>query len=219
MLAFDNLSLTIDNKPLIYPVSGEILDNQLIVLTGSSGSGKSLLLRLFSSLLPPTTGQLLWQGQTLSHISPALWRHHVAFVQQHSELIDGLVYDNLALPFSLKFYQYQQFNPKFHYPLLASLGKNPDFLQKSSQDLSGGERQIVNLLRYLQLQPKLLLLDEPTSALDSQTAKNVVDLLIHWQSIHQSSMVWISHDILQINMLRSHGATHWQMCDGLLSCY
>lgn len=219
MLSFDNISLTIDDKTFIQPVSGEILANQLIVLTGNSGSGKSLLLRLFSSLLQPSTGQIFWQKQTISQLSPTLWRQQIAFVQQHSELIDGTVLDNLALPFSLKYYQNQHFNPDFHYPLLAQLGKSPDFLHQASQNLSGGERQIVNLLRYLQLQPKLLLLDEPTSALDSDTAKQFVALLINWQQSSQNSIVWISHDSLQINALISHGAIHWQMTNGQLSCF
>lgn len=219
MLLFDNISLKIDDKTLIYPTSGEVLANKLIVLTGSSGSGKSLLLRLFSSLLAPTTGQILWQNQPLSQITPSRWRSEIGFIQQHSELIDGTVLDNLALPFSLNFYKNQKFNMDFHIPLLEKLGKSTSFLQQASHNLSGGERQIVNLLRCLQLQPKLLLLDEPTSALDSHRATQVVNILIKWQQHSQHSIIWISHDTAQIEQLLANNAQHWQMDNGRLSCF
>ena len=223
MLTFNNLSLVLPNqKTAIYPTTGQILPNQFIVLTGSSGSGKSLLLRLFSSLLAPTTGTITWQNQTLDNLTPSIWRSHIGFVQQHSELIDDTVQNNLALPHHFNFYKNQTFNPKFHLDYLQQLNKPADFLQKNSQELSGGERQIVNLLRCLQLNPQLLLLDEPTSALDPVSAVLVENLLLKWQHSNPTTMprsvLWISHDPMQLQRLREQGASHWTMDNGVLLC-
>lgn len=219
MLTFEQLTFQVDDKILVNQANGQILPHDFIVLTGQSGSGKSLLLKLLASLLPKSGGEILYKDKTLQQLIPSMWRSQVAYVAQMGEMVEGTVLDNLKLPFSLKFYQNQTFNLDWYLNHLQQLGKSNAFLQQDSRLLSGGEKQLVNLLRTLQLQPTILLLDEPTAPLDDVTTHQVESLITTWyQANPQVSLVWISHEPTQIERLREHETRHWQMTQGQLQC-
>lgn len=223
MLTFQNISLKINAQALLQNCFGKIQTGEFVVLTGTSGSGKSLLLRILAGLIMPTTGQLFWQNtqgqnQAFTDISPQVWRSQIGFIQQTPELMDGTVLQNLQLPYTFKFYQNQEFKEDWLLEKLSQLGKPADFLQKPATTLSGGEKQLVNILRCLQLSPQLLLLDEPTSALDSHSRDLVENLVQTWQSENPSRVViWISHDNEQQARFIANGATHWLMDKGVLT--
>lgn len=216
MLTFSNLTLSLDDKPIIRTASGQIRANQIIVLTGASGSGKSLLLKILSSLIVPTSGQIFWQKEAMQTITPVVWRSRINYVSQHSQMITGSILDNLMLPFSLEFYKQHKFDRAWIISALEQLGKADDFINYSADDISGGERQIVNILRHLQLSPPVMLFDEPTSALDDKTTQAMEHLIVQWQVLSQSSFVVISHSPSQCDRLLNMGAVHWQIYNGVL---
>ncbi|KEQ01902.1 ABC-type putative transport system, ATPase component, partial [Snodgrassella alvi SCGC AB-598-J21] len=77
-----------------------------------------------------------------------------------------------------------------------------NFLERDATDLSGGEAQLVCLLRILQLNPPVLLLDEPTASLDEDSAQAVQKLVGQWQEDNpQAAYIWISHSEQQINQV------------------
>ena len=114
MLQFSQLSYQIDNRTLVNHVSGEIHDHDFIVITGQSGSGKSLLLKLLASLLPISAGHITLNGKNLTDLTPAIWRSQVAYIAQLSEMIEGSVLDNLALPFSFTLYKDKEIDVSWH---------------------------------------------------------------------------------------------------------
>jgi putative ABC transport system ATP-binding protein len=81
-------------------------------------------------------------------------------------------------------------------PSLELLGQDVTFLEKSNDDLSGGEAQIVALLRAMQLKPSLLLLDEPTAALDAVATRAIETLVSRWLNDAKTlrATVWVTHD-------------------------
>ena len=219
MLNFNQLTFQIADKILIHQAAGQVLPHDFILLTGQSGRGKSLLLKLLASLLPISSGHMTLNDKTLQQLTPAVWRSQVAYLAQMGEMIEGTVLDNLKLPFLLKFHQNQTFNLDWHLQHLAQLGKSDNFLQQDSRVLSGGEKQLVNLLRTLQLQPAVLLLDEPTASLDNTTTHQVETFITHWYNTHPAAtVVWISHEPTQIQRLLDFGTRHWQMSQGQLQC-
>lgn len=209
---------------LIDGATGKLLAGQVTVLTGASGSGKSVLLRVLAGLLPMSGGNVCLRSDDQSTSSvycsihdtaPIQWRTHVALLAQHPQLLEGSVLENLQMPYQLQAHQHRRFDIDWHIAQLEQLQRSADFLQQEIYHLSGGERQLVNTLRLLQLNPRVLLLDEPTAALDSDTSAQLVNLLINWlQADKQRTLLWVTHDIKDIMPLADQ---HWQMQAGVLT--
>lgn len=216
-------ALSINNRALISGASGILLAGQVTVLTGASGSGKSVLLRVLAGLLPMTTGDVWLQSDaqkrdtrdSIHEIAPMHWRSQVALLAQQPQLLEGSVIDNLQLPYRLASHQQKHFNIDWHIEQLEYLERTSDFLQQDANTLSGGERQLVNTLRLLQLNPQVLLLDEPTAALDVDTSAKLVHLLINWLRREPTrTLLWVTHDTQDIMPLADK---HWHMDAGVLT--
>lgn len=218
-------SLATDKRELLTGVSGTLVDGQVTVLTGQSGSGKSVLLRVLAGLAPLSTGDVWLRKEdsrqnsndyhSIHDALPTEWRAQVALLAQHPQLLEGSVLENLQLPYRLQAHQHNQFDIGWHIEQLAHLERTTDFLQQKASHLSGGERQLVNTLRLLQLNPRVLLLDEPTAALDAGTSANLVQLLISWlHSKPKRALLWITHDTKDIMPLADK---HWDMQAGVLT--
>lgn len=188
-----------DNRPahdLLAPTDCAIGAGDRIALTGPSGSGKSVLMRALAWLDPIDAGRIEFEGSDVATLDPCVYRSQVAYVRQQAGLIDGSVEDNLRLPFGFPVHRNRTWNPDAIGEALAALGRQPDaFLAADSRDLSGGEAQIVALLRVLQLEPDVLLLDEPTSALDARTTAAAERLIDEWHARGNGrrALLWISH--------------------------
>jgi putative ABC transport system ATP-binding protein len=165
-------------------------------LAGPSGSGKTLLLRALAKLDPTDTGHLLWNGIAVGGPIVPSFRRHVMYLHQRPSMLEGTVEANLRQPFRLRVYQGEHFDRSRIEAWLEQLDRPASFLDKRHRDLSGGEAQIVSLLRAIQLEPQVLLLDEPTSALDPETAGRAERLIESWlgQQAQRRSVVWVSHN-------------------------
>jgi putative ABC transport system ATP-binding protein len=185
---------------LLEDVSLAVHAGRPLALGGPSGSGKTLLLRALALLDPLDAGSVLWQGRRLASEAVPHFRHEVIYLHQRPTLLGETVQDALARPFSLAVHRDRRFDPARIVDLLGQLYRGEAFLAKRTDDLSGGEMQIVALLRAVQLDPILLLLDEPTAALDRRTARAVEELLRNWvaeSAGQRRSYVWVSHDAVQ----------------------
>ena len=119
------------------------------------------------------------------------------------------------MPYGLASHQHKYFNIDWHIEQLEYLERTSDFLQQDANTLSGGERQLVNTLRLLQLNPQVLLLDEPTAALDVDTSAKLVHLLINWLRREPTrTLLWVTHDTQDIMPLADK---HWHMDAGVLT--
>ncbi|MBE0443168.1 MAG: ABC transporter ATP-binding protein [Psychrobacter sp.] len=222
-VAADPISIT-HKRVLINGVTGQLLAGQVTVLTGSSGSGKSVLLRVLAGLLPISRGDIYLNNDDISSINayqsihdtvPTQWRTQIALLAQHPQLLEGRVIDNLKIPYSLQAHQQRRFDIDWHIAQLEHMQRNADFLYQDTTYLSGGERQLVNTLRLLQLSPQVLLLDEPTAALDVDTSAQLVQLLMSWLRLdRRRTLLWVTHDTQDIMPLANH---HWHMQAGILS--
>ncbi len=139
-----------------------------------------MLLRAIALLDPLDDGEVRFLGRPVGADAVPAFRRKVLYVQQRATLVEGTVRENLLLPFSFESAGSESFNEERVGHWLEALGRSARFLDRSADDLSGGEAQIVSLLRALQLDPAALLLDEPTSSLDDQTRKQAESLLSDW---------------------------------------
>lgn len=170
---------------------------------GATGSGKTLLLRALALLDSIDEGQILWQGSEVDDDDVPAYRQNVVYLHQMPVLTEGSVESNLSLPLNFRQQPADVAPLERSVGLLELLGRDRAFLRKPSRDLSGGESQIVALLRAMRLNPTILLLDEPTAALDVQATKSIETLIGCWlqDSVGERATVWVSHDDEQIERI------------------
>jgi putative ABC transport system ATP-binding protein len=181
---------------LIRDVTFSVEFGDRLGILGPSGAGKTVLLRALALLDPLDIGTISYEGRLVFGDQVPRYRSRVIYLHQKPALHEGTVEENLRQPFTLKVHRERCFDRGRATDLLASLGRDPKFLEKSSRDLSGGEAQIVALVRAIQLEPTMLLLDEPTASLDPETAKAVEAMLDHWMDTRANERVllWVGHD-------------------------
>jgi putative ABC transport system ATP-binding protein len=190
---------------LIRDVSFVVNPGDRLAVLGATGAGKTVLLRTLALLDPIHNGSIHWRGCAIRGEAVPAYRAQVVYLHQRPALFDGSVEQNLRHPFTLRVHHGRRFDRERAVELLEDLGRSATFLAKSSRDLSGGEAQIVALLRAIQLDPAVLLLDEPTASLDKGTAQAVEALLDRWFAAGRGhrALVWVSHDLDQTDRVTS----------------
>ncbi len=169
-----------------------------IGLVGPSGSGKTTLMRALAKLDPWHRGMLWFRGQQVEKQTVPAYRSQVIYLSQKPAFAATTVRDNLALPFTfLACSKAQDLDAAV--TLLGRLGKQAGILDQSMESLSGGECQIVSIVRAIMLAPLVLLLDEPTSALDVDTALRLEQIVMEWRKADDSrAYIWTSHNRDQV---------------------
>lgn len=197
---------------LLAPTDFCLRAGERIALIGASGSGKSVLLRTLALLDAPSSGEVLWLGEPLTPPLIPNFRAHACYLTQRAALVDGSVMDNLRLPFTLKHNRHRRFDTAQAVRLLELAGKPTGFADKATFDLSGGEAQLVALIRALLLAPQVLLLDEPTSALDPQSVAAAEALVTNWleEAPDSRAFLWITHDHAQAQRISTRTLTMHQ---------
>ena len=200
ILQLKQVSFHIGEKTILENINLNVAPGEFKLITGPSGCGKSTLLKIIASLLSPSAGQILFGGQDINTLTPEAYRQQVS-------LFGDTVYDNFIFPWQIRG---QQPDPDRFLGQLTRFGLAEDTLSKSINELSGGEKQRVSLIRNLQFLPKVLLLDEITSALDEQNKGNVNEIIHQYVRDEQVAVLWVTHDKDEIShadeviMLPSH---------------
>ena len=175
-----------------------------VLLRGPSGAGKTILLRSLALLDPVEEGEICWRGEPVSDRDVPRFRRDVAYLHQAPVLMEGTVEENLRLPYGLVAHSDRSFEVSAVQALVAAAGLDALLLERRASELSGGERQIVALVRLLQLRPTALLLDEPTASLDADAARRVTSLVDEWAAAEPGrAFVWIGHDPALIRPIAS----------------
>jgi oligopeptide/dipeptide ABC transporter ATP-binding protein len=170
-------------------------------LVGESGCGKSTTGRLFSRILEPTAGKIIFEGQDISHKSMAQMRPlrrdvQMIFQDPYSSLNPRHpVGSIIAAPLQIQNIPTPQGVKKAVQELLELVGLNPEHYNRYPHEFSGGQRQRIGIARALALRPKMIIADEPVSALDVSIQAQVVNLLDDLQSEFDLTYVFIAHDL------------------------
>ena len=175
-----------------------IPSNQLLVLLGHTGSGKSTLVQHLNGLLKPTSGSVLLDGQDIHRSKQALHetRFQVGLVMQYPEyqLFEETVYKDIAFGPSnmgLKGSELEE-----HVRLGANFaGVSEEFFDKSPLDLSGGQKRRVAIAGVLAMKPGILILDEPTAGLDPAGCDDILANVKRYKEETGSTVILISHNM------------------------
>lgn len=179
MIELIGLSKSFSGKQVLRDINLFIQEGEIFGIIGKSGAGKSTLLRCINLLERPDKGEVLIDGQDLTHLSRndlALARHKMAMIFQQFNLLNSKnVYDNIALPMRIQGIDEESIRNKIE-ELLPIVELTDKKLAYPAQ-LSGGQKQRVAIARALSCSPKILLCDEATSALDPETTDSILALL------------------------------------------
>ncbi|MGB5133907.1 MAG: ATP-binding cassette domain-containing protein [Prochlorococcaceae cyanobacterium] len=168
-------------------------------LVAPSGQGKTLLLRNLALLDPLQRGALSLQGRPPASWGLPAWRARASYLSQRPVAHAGTVEENLRSVWGYASQRQRgRWQPRRICDWLERLGREPTFLGYPAERLSGGELQLLSLLRALQLDPVVLLLDEPCASLDASTTLAVEAVLREWLAVDARACVLTSHDPKQI---------------------
>lgn len=179
----------------------QVYEGETLALVGESGCGKSTLGRLLLGLIPPTEGQVLFDGQDLAQCAPkelrALRRQMQMVFQDTAAALNPRwdVGEILAEPLRI-----HKLCPPGEYTaraeaLLERVGLPRNLLGRYPHELSGGQRQRVGIARALAVEPRLVVCDEPVSALDVSVQAQMLNLLLDLQADEGLTYVLVSHDL------------------------
>lgn len=197
MISYKNVSME-------YPKSGKVLDNlnfdiekgEFFVIVGPSGSGKTTSLKLINRLIEQTDGDILFNNKKLKDYNLRELRLKIGYVLQEIALFPNLtVFENISLIPEMKKMDREIIDEKIDF-LLNKVGLPPKkYKDRFPEELSGGEKQRVGILRAIISGPEILLMDEPFSALDPISRINLQDLIKELHDDYKITTVFVTHDM------------------------
>ena len=187
-----NLIKSYDGKRnIIDNINLEINDKEFVVLVGSSGCGKSTILRLISGLEEITSGEIIIDGKIVNNTHPK--DRDIAFVFQSYALYPHMsVYDNIAFGLKMRKFDKKYIDEKVR-EVAESLNLS-DLLDRKPRQLSGGQRQRVALGRAIVRKPKVFLMDEPLSNLDANLRVQMRSEIKKLHQKLQTTFIYVTHD-------------------------
>ncbi len=187
---YDSESKALDGLNLVIP------DGQFVFVVGSSGSGKSTMLKLLTKEIEPTSGKITVNGVNLSSVKPRnipYYRRGLGVVFQDFRLLEKMsVFDNVA--FAMRVIGAKQSDIKKRVEYVLNLVELMDKSSRKAAELSGGEKQRVGLARALVNNPGILIADEPTGNIDPQMSLEIVNLLSNINKTG-TTVIMVTHDV------------------------
>jgi ATP-binding cassette subfamily B protein len=199
-ITFDRASFGYSSsEPLIFndmSVSVETSGNKIIGMTGLSGRGKSTFVKLILKIYKLSSGNIYIDNVNIKDIDPDYIRKNVVYINQSGKLFDKIIVDNMLYGCDDATCK-ERLNEIMAYDKISALYKNLDLYTSQSgslgENLSGGQRQIVNVINGLINPSGILILDEPTNALDGELKKDVINLIRDFKKYKKCIFI-ITHD-------------------------
>ena len=172
-------------------------DHKIVGITGPSGSGKSTFIKLLIKMYPCHEGKIFIDDVNIADLDPLYIRRNITYVNQTSKLFDKKVIENMMYGCHNKEKCEVLLKKIMKYPTIFKLYKNMDIYTKDSgllgENLSGGQRQVVNMIGGFINPSRILVLDEPTNALDPILKKEVIQMIADFKEFKQAIII-ITHD-------------------------
>jgi len=203
-IEFRNVYLSFDDRTVLNDINFTLAEGEMIFLTGISGSGKSVLLRVAMGLLKPDSGQVFINGREIEKLDEsdllAIRGGLMGIVFQEDSLFSGLpVYENTAYRLEEHGWSEEETDRAVN-EVLRFVGLEGEE-EKFPEELSGGMKRRLEIARALIGWPRIMLFDEPTMSLDPIAASKVLDLIIRARDINQISSLYVTKKIHELDYL------------------
>ncbi len=186
---FDDGTLAVEDFSLVLP------SHQTTVLVGSSGCGKTTLLRMINRMVDASSGDLEIDGENVARIDPVKLRRRIGYVMQNSGLLPHrTVIDNIATVPRLNGVPKKDAHERA-LQLMDTVGLDRSMAERYPSQLSGGQQQRVGVARGLAVDPNILLMDEPFGAVDPIVRAELQQELLRLQRELGKTVVFVTHDI------------------------
>lgn len=196
MVEFHHVYMAYKNKPVLTNIDLTVQDGEFFVLIGSSGCGKTTLLKSINKLLPLQKGSLKINGTPVSDIKTNQLPHLVGYVVQAGGLFPHLtVEDNIALIMKISGFPKEDIHDRVT-EMLQLVNLDPDtYRGQYPSQLSGGQQQRVGVARAFATDPPIVLMDEPFSALDPMTRSELQNEIHALQKKSRKTVIFVTHDM------------------------
>ena len=196
MIEFKNVSKSYRDKLVLRNINMVFESGQFIAIIGSSGCGKTTLLKMINKLLPMNQGDILIDGTSVRDIPNMKLRQEIGYVVQEGGLFPHLtVRENLEIVPQLEKMEPDKRQERI-FELLDMVNLEPKLYSNSYPcQLSGGQRQRVGVARAFATDSDLILMDEPFSALDPLTREELQDEIVKLQKEYNKTIVFVTHDM------------------------
>lgn len=169
------------HKPVLDDISLSIEKGAFLLICGASGSGKSTLLKMLKPQITPAgtqSGEMIFANEKIAALLEFFSTSKIGYVMQNPE--NQIVTDNVwhELAFGLENMGVPSFEIKSRIAEMVHFLGIQELMEQNTSDLSGGQKQLLNLAAVLVMQPEVLLLDEPMTQLDPIASQNFVDILV-----------------------------------------
>lgn len=204
-ITFREIRKEYQNQAVLSEVNFQIENREFFVLAGSSGGGKTTLLKMINRLIEPTSGHIEIDGQDITEMDLRELRLQIGYVLQDIALFPNMtILENVGLIPQMKGWKADKIKARVE-ELLPLVGLSAEkYLMRYPHELSGGEAQRIGILRAIAANPKIILMDEPFSALDPISRKQLQILIKKIQKELQITTVFVTHDMSEAITLADH---------------
>ena len=209
MIELRHLQKSFGPQKVLRDVNLEIRRGETMVIIGTSGGGKSVILKHCIGLLQPDGGEVVVDGRVISsknHIDVKTIRKRMGMLFQGAALFDSMnVGENIK--FAVREHEKQHSEAdldKIVAETLHMINLNPDFRFKMPSELSGGMKRRLGLARAIALKPEILLYDEPTTGLDPIMSDSIDQLIIRVRDQLKVTSVVVTHDMRSARRVGNH---------------
>ncbi|MCS4489456.1 ABC transporter ATP-binding protein [Corynebacterium sp. ES2794-CONJ1] len=194
-IRYEDVSLSFGDNHLLTDLNLEIADGDFVSIVGSSGSGKTTIMKMINGLILPDSGRVLIDGENVADLDLVDLRRHVGYSIQGNVLFPHLtVEENIGYVLSLMEQDPEEISQRVG-DLLDTFQLPDDIRDRMPNEISGGQAQRVGIARAYASSPKVLLMDEPFGAVDAITRYQLQKDLKHWHEKLGLTIVFITHDI------------------------
>ena len=196
MIELKNVSKSFKNKKVLENISLEIQTGEFFVVIGSSGCGKTTLLKSINKLHNIDSGDIIINGESVANLNPSDLPKKIGYVVQEGGLFPHLtIADNIALTLNIINESEGKISKRVD-EMLQMVDLEPDvYGNLYPSQLSGGQRQRVGVARAFAADPEIILMDEPFSALDPVTRNELQDEVFKLQKRFNKTIIFVTHDM------------------------